>query len=223
MLAADARDGRLAEPARARSRSTVFTDIAGRVSSSLPLAVAAVSARAAAVRWPSCSPGAKARSRKPLLRRERHGRRRKSLARRLSASSRRLVRPGDFWRAYPLVTYLARLRRLAGGNVAVWTRGAALRPRPHARRGLAFGLLFGTALSLALPGATIFFLFAPAIALAGIAFERRSPRAAFVARRSRDVVQFLMFAELLALIEMLLIDGPLWAVAPLAALAAFRR
>ena len=34
------------------------------------------------------------------------------------------------------------------------------------------------------------------------------------------LAQFLMFAELLALIEMLLIDGPLWAVAPLAALAA---
>jgi hypothetical protein len=33
------------------------------------------------------------------------------------------------------------------------------------------------------------------------------------------ILQFLMFAELLALIEMLLIDGPLWAVAPLAALA----
>ena len=32
--------------------------------------------------------------------------------------------------------------------------------------------------------------------------------------------QFLMFAELLALIEMLLVDGPLWAVAPLGALAA---
>ena len=81
-------------------------------------------------------------------------------------------------------------------------------------------LILGAALSMALPGATIFFLFGPAVALAGIAISRRSPQAGTVLLVLAALIQFLMFAELLALIEMLLIDGPLWAVAPLAALAA---
>ena len=41
-------------------------------------------------------------------------------------------------------------------------------------------LIFGAALSMALPGATIFFLFGPAVALAGIAISRRSPQAGTV-------------------------------------------
>src|SRR6476619_3053362 len=78
-------------------------------------------------------------------------------------------------------------------------------------------LIVGAAASLALPGATIFFLIAPALYLIAAALRGRAATAiALVA----IVVQFLMFAELLALIETLLIDGPLWAVAPLAALAA---
>ena len=75
-------------------------------------------------------------------------------------------------------------------------------------------LILGAALSMALPGAIIFFLIGPAIALAGIALRSRLLVALAI------FVQFLMFAEMLALIEMLLIDGPLWAVAPFAALAA---
>ena len=128
--------------------------------------------------------------------------------------------PGDFWRAYPLVAYLARLCRPAGGDggdLGALGRGFD-RERMRAAAWLLI-LLLGAALSLALPGATIFFLIAPALALAGIALDERSPQP-LVARRAAILVQFLMFAELLALIEMLLIDGPLWAVAPLAALAA---
>lgn len=80
-------------------------------------------------------------------------------------------------------------------------------------------LIVGAALSVALPGATIFFLLAPAVALAGITVSRRSPGAGTMLLSLAALIQFVMFAELLALIEMLLIDGPLWAVAPLAALA----
>ena len=57
------------------------------------------------------------------------------------------------------------------------------------------------------------------MALAGIALDQRAPRMALLLAGAAAIVQFLMFAELLALIEMLLIDGPLWADAPLAALA----
>ena len=81
-------------------------------------------------------------------------------------------------------------------------------------------LALGSAASLALPGATIFFLVAPALALIGIALAERTPRLAVILGILAILIQFLMFAELLALVEMLLIDGPLWAVAPLAALAA---
>jgi len=81
-------------------------------------------------------------------------------------------------------------------------------------------LVIGAALSLALPGATIFFLIAPAIALIGIAVSDRSPFAANLLITLAIVIQFVMFAEILALLEMLLIDGPLAAVTLLAALAA---
>ena len=132
-----------------------------------------------------------------------------------------LLRAGDFWRAYPLVTYLALYAVLLATMVAAlsrWRDGIDL-SRMRAAAWLLI-LIFGAALSMALPGATIFFLFGPAVALAGIAISRRSPQAGTVLLVLAALIQFLMFAELLALIEMLLIDGPLWAVAPLAALAA---
>jgi hypothetical protein len=71
-----------------------------------------------------------------------------------------------------------------------------------------------------LPGAAIFFLIAPAIALAGIALHERLPQAGILLAVIATIVQFIMLAEMLAAIELLLVDGPLWAVAPLAALAA---
>jgi hypothetical protein len=81
-------------------------------------------------------------------------------------------------------------------------------------------LTVGAALSFALRGATIFFLVAPAIALIGIAVSDRSHRVSTIFAVAALLIQFLMLAQLLALIEMLLIDGPLWAATPLAALAA---
>ena len=101
-----------------------------------------------------------------------------------------------------------------GAGAALWTVA-----RMRAAAWLLI-LIVGSALSLALPGASIFFLIAPAIALAGIAVSNRSPFAANILVTVAIVVQFVMFAELLALIEMLLIDGPLAAVVLLAALAA---
>ena len=81
-------------------------------------------------------------------------------------------------------------------------------------------LLIGTAVSVALPGATIFFLFAPAVALVGVALERRSPRTAFALAVLGDIDPVRDVRGVARLIETLLVDGPVWAVAPLAALAA---
>src|SRR5262249_43531168 len=80
-------------------------------------------------------------------------------------------------------------------------------------------LLLGAAAAFALPGATIFFLLAPALAVVGTAVEPRWPMPATILSLAAAILQFIMFAEFLAAIEMLLIDGPLWAALPLAALA----
>jgi hypothetical protein len=125
-----------------------------------------------------------------------------------------LIRAGDFWRGTPLISYLAVYAAMLTAMTAIWTRwgGRIERERIRAAAWLLI-LILGAILSIALPGAVIYFLIAPAIALAGIALRSRNLVIVAV------VFQFVMFAEMLALVEMLLIDGPLWAVAPFAALA----
>jgi Peptidase family M28 len=131
-----------------------------------------------------------------------------------------VLRAGDFWRAYPLIAYLALYAVLLLAMAAIYARlGRGIdRGRLRAASWLLI-LVVGSILSIALPGATIFFLIAPAVALLGIAASARSPRFGTAFVIAAVVIQFLMFAELLALVEMLLIDGPLWAVVPLAALS----
>ena len=133
-----------------------------------------------------------------------------------------LLRPGDFWRAYPLVTYLGVYAVMLAAMTAVLARWCGQVERePHARRGMAPGVAYRRSLSVACRArrsSSCSDLRWPWLA---VAFERRSPRSGLrCSPFSRTLIQFLMFAELLALIEMLLMDGPLWAVAPLAALAA---
>ena len=126
-----------------------------------------------------------------------------------------LLRPGAFWNAWPLIAYLAVYAVMLVAEVLILARLAAAIDRERLRAAAwSLVLVVGAVASLVLPGATIFFLAAPALALAGLVFRRRSLLIAAA------LVQLAMVAQLLALIEMLLIDGPLWAVAPLAALAA---
>ncbi len=207
-----------AEPASAGRGQTVFTDIAGRTLIQVPLAVAAILLGFLLIAFLLLAWREKAFT-KPLL-----------LAvgmtlggigaSALVAFVATLVRPGDFWRAYPLVSYLGVYAVLVAAMTAVWARwsGGIERIRMRAAAWLLI-LLIGAGLSMAMPGAIIFFLVAPAIALAGLAAGRRAPQAAALLAVMATVVQFVMFAELLAGIETLLIDGPLWAVSPLAALA----
>jgi hypothetical protein len=205
------------DPARAGSGRVVFTDIAGRVLIRLPLTVAAILLGLLVVAGMCLAWRRKALG-KPLL---------VSIAIFAGGTATAgvagvvagLVRPGDFWRAHPLVVYLALYAFLVLGMAALFARfGRMGRERLRAAAWLLV-LLMGAALSLALPGATIFFLIAPALALAGVALDERSSRGAVLLAGAAAILQFVMFAELLALVEMLLIDGPLWAVAPLAALA----
>jgi hypothetical protein len=205
------------DPAKASQGQTVFTDIAGRALVQIPLVVAAILLGGLLIATLLLAWRAKAFT-KPLL---------LALgmtiggiaASALVAFLATLVRPGDFWRAYPLVSYLGVYAVLIAAMTVVWARWNGGVERIRTAVWLLI-LLIGSALSLAMPGAIIFFLFGPAIALAGIASEPRAPQAAALLAVIATVVQFVMFAELLAGVETLLIDGPLWAVAPLAALAA---
>jgi hypothetical protein len=208
-----------AEPARAASGRTVFTDVAGRSFFHLPLLVAAVLlallvVAAFVLAW------RRAGLRKPLAVAAGMvfgG----SVAAAAVSVVANLIRVGDFWRAYPLVAYLAVYATLLLVMGFVWWWwGRALDKRRMRAAAWLLILLIGAALSLALPGATIFFLIAPGIALVGIAVSDRSPFAANLLVTLAIVIQFVMFAELLALVEILLIDGPLAAVVLLAALAA---
>ena len=129
------------------------------------------------------------------------------------------IRAGDYWRAYPLVTYLAVYATLILAMLWIWRRwGTNADPWRMRAAVWMLILLLGGLMGMFLPGALIFFLVAPAIALAGLLLANRVGWAHYLLVAAA-LVQFLMFAQLLALVELLLIDGPVYAVAPFAALA----
>lgn len=122
-----------------------------------------------------------------------------------------LIRPGDYWRAYPWVPTLAVAATVIAAQMWLVSRAAAKADRTQLRLAAwTLVLLLGAAVSVAMPGAIVFFLIAPALGLAGLKWR---PLAWLGA-----LVQLVMLGELVALIELTLIDGPTWAVAPLIAL-----
>jgi len=139
----------------------------------------------------------------------------------LASEAAAQLRVGDFWRAFPLVAYLAVYATVLAVEAALLSRLARGIDRKRLRSACWLMILIvGGAASVALPGATIFFLFPPLIALVAMLAARWSAGASTVLLWAAALFQLLLFAELLGLIEMLLVDGALWAVAPLAALAA---
>lgn len=132
-----------------------------------------------------------------------------------------LIRPGAFWRASPLLPYLAIYAVVLIAQMAVLSRMAVGIERHRLRAAiwlLTLGL--GGVATLVLPGATIFFIGAPAVAIAGLLANRKTPQVATMLSWLAAAIQLLMFSQLLAMLELLLVDGPLWAVAPLAGLVA---
>jgi hypothetical protein len=197
----------------------VFTDIAGRVFVSLPLSVAALLLAAILGGATFIAHRRKALGR-PL------GVVAASVVAAIVATAvlgeiAALIRAGDYWRAHPLVAYLAVYSTLLAIETALlvrFTRGIE-QERLRIAGWLLIGLV-GAAASIALPGATIFFLMPSLLALGAMLIAQKSARLSTVLFWAAALVQLLMFAELLALIEMLLIDGPLAAATPLAALTA---
>jgi len=129
-----------------------------------------------------------------------------------------LLRPGDYWRAWPLVTtsavYASAL--LACTLAFLFVAGTGERTRLRAGFWLAFTAL-GAALCLVAPGAAIYFLLPPLAAGLGMAGRRWwawSERAGAILAA---LLLYLTFGPALGLFEELMNGGPLWAFAPLGA------
>lgn len=121
------------------------------------------------------------------------------------------VRPGDYWRAYPWVPTLAVASSIIAAQawLVEWTANRADRTQLRLAA-WTLVLIVGAGISLVTPGAIIFFLIAPALGLLGLKWR---PLAWL-----GGSVQLVVLGQLVALIELTLIDGPVFAVAPLIAL-----
>ena len=218
VLAATRAMAAVPDPSRVSSGRVVFTDIAGRMFLRLPLIVAAtvlgiLLIAGLVLAWSKALGRALALAIGMVV----GG----SVAAGAASFIVGMLRAGDYWRAYPLVPCLAIYATMLAAMAAIWARwGRGLDRRAMRAASWLLILLLGTAASLYLPGATIFFLIGPALGLLGVALTRPNPQAATALAIAGLVIQFVMFAELLALIEMLLIDGPLAAGVFVAALAA---
>jgi hypothetical protein len=129
-----------------------------------------------------------------------------------------LIRPGDYWRAYPWVTNSA----VYASALAVAVAALLLIARGGERTRLraAFWLLFtafGAALCAVAPGAAIYFLVPPLLAALGMALARRWPWAERAGAIAAALLLYLTFGPALGLFEALMNGGPLWAFAPLGA------
>lgn len=126
-----------------------------------------------------------------------------------------LLRPGEFWRAHPQATSLG----LYLSAFAACTAALLVLARPIARDRLRIGfwllfLLIGCALSLAVPGAAIYFLAPPLVAGAAMLARRWERPAALLAW----ALLFLTWGPLLHFSQILLDLDNGWIFAALAAL-----
>jgi hypothetical protein len=129
------------------------------------------------------------------------------------------LRHGSYWRAHPEITFLAIYATALLGALAVVSSLA--RRAETDRMRVAFWLLFlllGAALAAAAPGAIIFFLIPPALVLLGVVVGRWYPPAELIAALLGLAALYVTWGETLALTEELFSPGPLWIVAPVAAL-----
>jgi hypothetical protein len=130
-----------------------------------------------------------------------------------------LLRAGTYWRAHPEVTFVAIYATTLLGALAVLCTVARRRDTRSLRAAswLLF-LLIGAILALAAPGAIIYFLIPPALVLLGMLAARWYPSAEPIAAAVAVLFLYLTWGELLAALEELFSPGPLWVVAPVAAI-----
>ncbi len=205
----------LQEPPRPSGGTTLFADIAGRqlVTLAQPVGVALLGLLVIAFTWVSVKRGRAVRGVAML-----------AAALAVSAAfswlaihAIGLVRPGTFWRGFPLFAHgavyasalLAAVLALGFG-----TRGATVK-QLRAGFWLAF-LLLGVAVLFVARGGIVYFLLPPLVALLGIVVKQE--RIGAIAAAS---FLWLNFGEVLALLGELMNNGPLFALSPIAALIAF--
>lgn len=130
------------------------------------------------------------------------------------------LRPGEFWRAWPIAMQIA-CAATAISATAFCLRLArrATRDQLRAAAWLLIALVGGGICFIA-PGAAIYFLLGPLILLAGVAVERWKPGAERIAGWIAAVAQLLTLLPVVALVELLLSTSSGWVAAPLAVLAA---
>jgi len=131
-----------------------------------------------------------------------------------------LLRPGTYWRAFPLAAYLAAYAVAIGASLAMLaTLGRAL---DADRLRAAFWLIFvliGALLATVAPGGIIYFLFPALIVLIGMATTGRSNRSTErYAALAAILLLYLTYGVMLGMLELLSTDGPIWLFAPLGAL-----
>jgi hypothetical protein len=130
-----------------------------------------------------------------------------------------LIRAGDYWRAYPVVSFIAvYASALAACAVALlMIAGTAERTRLRAAFWLSFTLV-GAGISFIAPGGAIYFLLPPLIMAIGIYAKRWHPQAELVGAIAAALLLFVTFGPTVALLEELLSSGPIWVFAPLGAI-----
>jgi hypothetical protein len=130
-----------------------------------------------------------------------------------------LVRPGAWWRAHPEAAGAAvYATAIAVSLFALAWLGRRI-ARDHLRTAFwSVFLILGIVLRWVAPGSSIFFVFPPLVAIAGMALERRLPGSEAVAAWLAWALLFLTLAPLLDLTEVLLDFDSAWIFAPLAAI-----
>ena len=130
-----------------------------------------------------------------------------------------LLRPGMFWRAFPIWAQMAAYASAIAASLSVLATLA--RAFDAERLRTAFWLMFvalGAAIALVAPGGIIFFLFPPVVLLLGVFAGRSARGAERFAALGAVLLLFLTFGAMLALLEELLSRGPIWLLAPLGTL-----
>ena len=126
---------------------------------------------------------------------------------------------GTYWRAHPSVALTAVYATLILAVLAAMLTLGRRLAVPKLRTGYWFlFLLIGAALAFPAPGAIIYFLAPPAALLAGIAASRWFRPAETICAFAALVLLYLIWGELLVGLEDIFSPGPLWIVAPIAAL-----
>lgn len=130
-----------------------------------------------------------------------------------------LLRAGTYWRAHPEFAFGAIYATTLLGALAILSTLAAKYQTAQLRAAYWFlFLLIGGVLALVAPGGMIYFLIPPAIVLAGMLTARWYSTAETIGGLAALLFLYLSWGELLTALEKLFSPGPLWVVAPVAAI-----